>query len=114
MMLSLVMLIQIVLETSAIGGVVNWKATLQPTVALSTTEAEFMAIIEAIKESIWLRELVGELHSCQGATIVHCDSQSGGDTSITREAPKEAKKHYNLRRNARIWCHPYEVNNMLI
>ena len=37
-----------------------------------------------------------------------------GDTSITREAPKEATKHYNLRRNARIWCHPYEVNNMLI
>ena len=39
---------------------------------------------------------------------------NGGDTSITREAPKEASKHYNLRRNARIRCHPYEVNNMLI
>ena len=58
------------------GGAVSWKATLQPTVALSTTEAEFMAITEAIKESIWLRALVGELHSCQGATIVHSDSQS--------------------------------------
>ena len=58
------------------GGVVSWKATLQPTIALSTTKAEFMEIIEAIKESIWLRGLVGELHSCQGATIVHCDSQS--------------------------------------
>ena len=40
----------------------------------------------------------------------HC----GGDTSIAREAPKEATKHYNLRRNARIQCHPYKVNNMLI
>ena len=39
---------------------------------------------------------------------------SGGDTSIKREAPKEATKHYNLRRNARIRYHPYEVNNMLI
>ena len=39
---------------------------------------------------------------------------TGGDTSIPREASKEATKHYNLRRNARIWCHPYEVNNMLI
>ena len=38
----------------------------------------------------------------------------GGDTSITREAPKEATKHYNLRTNARIRCHPYEVNNMVI
>ena len=58
------------------GGDVTWKATLQPTIALSTTEAEFMAITEAIKESIWLRGLVSELYSCQGATIVHCDSQS--------------------------------------
>ena len=38
----------------------------------------------------------------------------GGDTSITREASKEATKHYNLRINARIWCHPYEINNMMI
>ena len=36
------------------------------------------------------------------------------DTSVTREAPQEETKHYNLRRNARIRCHPYEVNNMMI
>ena len=39
---------------------------------------------------------------------------NGEDTSITREASKEAPKHYNLRRNARIQCYPYQVNNMLI
>ena len=41
-------------------------------------------------------------------------TNSAGDTLITREAPKESTKHYNLRRNIRIRCHPYEVNNMLI
>ena len=41
-------------------------------------------------------------------------NESGGATSITIEVPKETTKHYNLRRNARIQCHPYEVNNMLI
>ena len=40
--------------------------------------------------------------------------KSGGDISITREASKEAPKHYNLRRNATIRCHPYHVSNMLI
>ena len=36
------------------GSVVSWKATLQHTVTLSTTEAEYMALTEAAKEGIWL------------------------------------------------------------
>ena len=50
----------------------------------------------------------------ESAKLLFAGSQTGGDTSIAREASKEAKKHYNLRSNARIRCHPYEVNNMLI
>uniref|UniRef100_A0A3Q7IJQ7 Reverse transcriptase Ty1/copia-type domain-containing protein n=1 Tax=Solanum lycopersicum TaxID=4081 RepID=A0A3Q7IJQ7_SOLLC len=37
------------------GSVVSWKATLQPIVTLSTTEAEYMALTEAAKEGIWLK-----------------------------------------------------------
>jgi hypothetical protein len=33
------------------GYVVSWKATLQPIVAQSKTEAEYMAIDESCKES---------------------------------------------------------------
>uniref|UniRef100_A0A3Q7GN37 Reverse transcriptase Ty1/copia-type domain-containing protein n=1 Tax=Solanum lycopersicum TaxID=4081 RepID=A0A3Q7GN37_SOLLC len=40
------------------GSVVSWKATLQPTVTSSTTEAEYMALTEAAKEGIWLKGLV--------------------------------------------------------
>uniref|UniRef100_A0A3Q7I521 Reverse transcriptase Ty1/copia-type domain-containing protein n=1 Tax=Solanum lycopersicum TaxID=4081 RepID=A0A3Q7I521_SOLLC len=40
---------------------VSWKSTLQSTVALSTTEAEYMAITEASKEEIWLQGLLREL-----------------------------------------------------
>ncbi|GJV14712.1 retrovirus-related pol polyprotein from transposon TNT 1-94 [Tanacetum coccineum] len=43
------------------GCVVSWKATLQHVVALSTTEAEYMALTEAVKESIWLIGLLIEL-----------------------------------------------------
>uniref|UniRef100_A0A3Q7I167 Reverse transcriptase Ty1/copia-type domain-containing protein n=1 Tax=Solanum lycopersicum TaxID=4081 RepID=A0A3Q7I167_SOLLC len=39
------------------GSVVSWKTTLQPTVTLSTTEAEYMALTEAAKEGIWLKGL---------------------------------------------------------
>ena len=45
-----------------IGGcAISWKATLQPTVALSTIEVEYMAVTEACKEALWLKGLVGEL-----------------------------------------------------
>ena len=36
---------------------VSWKATLQPVVAMSTTDAEYVAIAEAWKESVWLKGL---------------------------------------------------------
>ncbi|KAL0430423.1 UNVERIFIED_CONTAM: Retrovirus-related Pol polyprotein from transposon TNT 1-94 [Sesamum radiatum] len=45
-------------------------------VPLSTTEAEYMAITETVKEVIWLQGLLGELGIDQKYVIVHCDSQS--------------------------------------
>ena len=44
-----------------IGVPVTWKPILQSTVALSTIEVEYMALIEAIKEAIWLGGLLDEL-----------------------------------------------------
>ena len=58
------------------GCTISWKATLQSTIALSTTEAEYMVATEAVKESIWLKGLVSDLGLKQGDTIVFCDSQS--------------------------------------
>ncbi|KAL1093632.1 hypothetical protein V6Z11_D06G044000 [Gossypium hirsutum] len=44
------------------GCAISWKATLQTTVTLSTTKAEYMAITEACKEAIWLKGLFSELN----------------------------------------------------
>ena len=38
-----------------------WKATLQSTIALSTTKVEYMAVIEAYIEALWLKGLFGDL-----------------------------------------------------
>lgn len=43
------------------GEPISWKSTLQSTVALSTTEAEYMVITEAVKEAIWLQGLLENL-----------------------------------------------------
>ena len=43
------------------GCSISWKSQLQPIVALSTTEAEYIAATESIKEAIWLQGLLTEL-----------------------------------------------------
>jgi hypothetical protein len=58
------------------GGPVSWRSTLQNTVALSTTEAEYMAVADAIKEAIWLHGLIEDLGILQKNVKVLCDSQS--------------------------------------
>ncbi|XP_073278706.1 secreted RxLR effector protein 161-like [Primulina huaijiensis] len=40
------------------GTAISWKASFQSVVALSTTEAEFIAVTEAVKEAIWLKRLI--------------------------------------------------------
>jgi len=58
------------------GCLVSWKTTLQPSVALSTTEAEYMALTEAAKEGIWLRGLINDLRINQEYANIYCDSLS--------------------------------------
>jgi transposase InsO family protein len=77
------------------GSCISWKATLQH-VALSTTEAEYMAITEAVKEAIWLRGLVGDLGLTQESTSVYCDSQSA--IHLTKnQMYHERTKHIDVR-----------------
>jgi len=40
---------------------VSWRSTLQSIVALSTIKTEYMAMIETIKEGIWLLGLLDDL-----------------------------------------------------
>ncbi|XP_070016936.1 secreted RxLR effector protein 161-like [Nicotiana sylvestris] len=61
---------------SFVKAPISWKSTLQSTVVLSTTEAEYMAITEVVKEAIWLQGLLKELGVEQKSIIIFCDSQS--------------------------------------
>nr|GEW22973.1 retrotransposon protein, putative, Ty1-copia subclass [Tanacetum cinerariifolium] len=54
---------------------IAYAATLQHVVALSTTEAEYMALTKAVKEAIWLRGLLKELGVSLNIVAVNCDNQ---------------------------------------
>ncbi|KAH9803716.1 hypothetical protein KPL71_001892 [Citrus sinensis] len=58
------------------GATVSWVSKLQTVVALSTTEAEYMAATQACKEAIWIQRLLEELEHGQEKISVFCDSQS--------------------------------------
>ncbi|KAG8473076.1 hypothetical protein CXB51_035013 [Gossypium anomalum] len=80
-----------------IGGcAISWKATLQTTVTLSTTEAEYMVIIEACKAAIWLKGLFSELNEALQISTVFCDSQSA--IFLTKNQMfHERTKHIDVR-----------------
>nr|GEZ21827.1 hypothetical protein [Tanacetum cinerariifolium] len=77
------------------GCVVSWKATLQHVVSLSTIEAKYMALTEAVKEAIWLRGLLKELGVELNTVAVNCDNQ--GAIHLSRNhVLNERTKHINV------------------
>jgi hypothetical protein len=59
------------------GSLVSWSSKRQHTPAVSSTEAEYMALARATKEALWLQRLVGELQGITPGTIpLHVDNSS--------------------------------------
>ena len=42
------------------GGIISWASKKQPIIALSSTEAEYIAANLAVQEAIWLRSLLND------------------------------------------------------
>ncbi|KAJ9542762.1 hypothetical protein OSB04_029268 [Centaurea solstitialis] len=78
------------------GCAISWRAHLQPTVALSTTEAEYMAVSEVVKEGVWLKGFFGELCERLKVEEVFCDNQ--GAVLLTKDRVlHDRTKHIDIR-----------------
>ena len=59
------------------SAIVSWFSRKQPTVALSSTEAKYMAASMGAREAVWLRKLLFGLFGKKlDSTVIHCDNQS--------------------------------------
>jgi hypothetical protein len=74
----------------------RWSSKKQPTVALSTAEAEYMALTHATKEAIWLRTLLSDLEFPQtSATLINADNQ--GSIALVKNPVNHARtKHIDI------------------
>jgi hypothetical protein len=59
------------------GGAVSWSSKKQSSVALSSTESEYMALLHAVKEQIWIKRLLNEIgYNIDSQITIYTDSQS--------------------------------------
>ena len=85
------------------GEAVTWQSRLQRCVALSTIEAEFIAITEACKELLWVKKFLQELGVVQDKYLLFVDSQSAiylGKNSNFHSRSKHIDMRYHWIRDA--------------
>jgi hypothetical protein len=79
------------------GGAVSWKSKLQQTVALSTSEAEYMSACPATQEAIFQRQLLEDLgFPQQEATVIHEDN-TGAIALSENPVSHNRSKHIDIR-----------------
>jgi hypothetical protein len=78
------------------GDIISWISKRQKTVALSTAEAEYIALTETAKEIRWLQQWIQEMFGVNIKGIVKCDNRAaillGGADTI-----HERTKHFDLK-----------------
>ena len=82
---------------------ISWSSKRQPTIALSSCEAEIMAASEAAKEAVFLDRMCSELDFKSNDEPIHlaCDNKAAIDSSYNPENHSRTKhidrRHYFIR-----------------
>ncbi|GJW69581.1 retrotransposon protein, putative, ty1-copia subclass [Tanacetum coccineum] len=86
------------------GGAVDWKSKKQTTIAMSATQAEYMAASEAAMEAVWIRKFVGDLGvmpSIKEPINVYCDNSAAitfaNDSGIMKGARHFLRRYHFVR-----------------
>ncbi|KAK2981110.1 hypothetical protein RJ640_021164 [Escallonia rubra] len=79
------------------SGAITWTSKRQATVALSSSEAEYIAATSSACQAVWLRKLLADLLQDQkGATEIFCDNASA--IAMTKNPVYHGRsKHIDIR-----------------
>lgn len=75
------------------GGAITWSSRRQPTVSLSTTEAEYRALADSSKEAVHLRRLLQELRIPTAAVPLACSDKGVTGGLLHASQPTEIDVH---------------------
>lgn len=78
------------------GGPISWNSKKQQTVALSTTEAEYMGVTHAAQEGMWLKKLNNQLFKDKNAINIKCDNKSAINL-CSNKAYHPRTKHIDIK-----------------
>jgi hypothetical protein len=78
-------------------GAISWSSKKQYIIALSSTEAEYIAQTHAAKEALWLRSFINEVRGTGESPItINCDNQ--GAIALAKDNKFHSRtKHIDLR-----------------
>ena len=81
----------------AAGGAITWKSKKQTTIALSSTQAEYVALSEAGREACWLQNLYRELGYPQREPILIKGDNDGSISMAKNQQFHNRSKHIAIR-----------------
>jgi hypothetical protein len=79
------------------GGPVAWKAQLLPTVALSSTEAEYMEATVAGRISLYIRSILWDLGIPQEAATILYEDNDGATAMVNAGKPTSRSRHIDIK-----------------
>jgi hypothetical protein len=75
---------------------ISWTSRAQKTVALSSTEAEYMALSDCSRQVVWVRTLLGEL-GYHFKPIPICGDNQGSIFIASNPVTEKRSKHIDIR-----------------
>jgi hypothetical protein len=79
------------------GSLIDWSSRKQKSVALSSMEAEYMAISAAAQNGLWLRTSLAQAHIPLGETTRICVDNQGAISLASNSSQHPHSKHIDIR-----------------